>query len=177
MRLSYPVWFRLGRVRGSPERASPRSSRKAITICLNSWPLSRRNRTKQKRMPRIKSPRLDDAEPRRRACIEQCRSGERIGMIADVSGIGALNHPDAGVMANRYNPHRDACEQLAHYVAVPQGINRDFFQASLFSYSRERSGMIGPLPGLAVSLNEQRFRWWTAVDGRAQLRREARRDR
>src|SRR5262249_42964600 len=117
--------------------------RKAITICLNSWPPSRMNRTKQKRMPRVKSPRLDEAEPRRRARLEQRRSGERIGMIADVSGIGALNHPDAGVMANRYNAHRDACEQLAHYVAVPQGINRDFFQASLFSYSGERSGMIG----------------------------------
>src|SRR5262249_48885728 len=80
---------------------------------------------------------LDDAEPRRRARIEQRRSGERIGMIADVSGIGALNHPDAGVMVDRDNAHRDACEQLAHYVAVPQGINRDFFQASLFSYSGE----------------------------------------
>ena len=94
---------------------------------------------------------LDDAEPWRRACIEQRRSGERIGMIADVSGICALNHPDAGVMVDRYNPHRDACKQLAHNVAVPQGINRDFFQASLFSYSGERSGMIGPLPGLAVA--------------------------
>src|SRR5215471_802528 len=77
-------------------------SRKAITICLNSWPLSKMNRTKQKHMPRIRSPRLNDAEPRRRAGIEQCRSDERIGMIADVSGIGALNHPDAGVMVDRY---------------------------------------------------------------------------
>ena len=75
-------------------------------------------------------------------------------MIADVSGIGALNHPDAGVMVDRDNAHRDACEQLANNVAVPQGINRDFFEARLFSYSGERSGMVGLFPGLAVSLNE-----------------------
>src|SRR5215469_9431506 len=112
------------------------------------------NRTKQKHTARIRSPRFDDTEPRRHARIEQRRSGERIGMIADVSGIGALNHPDAGVMVDRYNAHRDACEQLAHYVAVPQGINRDFFPASLFYYPGERSGMIGLFPGLAVLLNE-----------------------
>jgi hypothetical protein len=57
-------------------------------------------------------------------------------------------------MVDRYNAHRDACEHLAHNVAVPQGINRDFFEASLFSYSGERSGMIGLFPGLAVLLDE-----------------------
>ena len=58
-----------------------------------------------------------------------------------------------------------------------KAINRDFFEASLFSYSGERSGMVGLFPGLAISLNEQRFRRWAAVDGRAQLRRETGRDR
>src|SRR5438067_2205410 len=62
----------------------------------------------------------------RRRCIQERGAGQRIGMVADIPAVGALNHDDARVMVDGDDAHRNPCEQLAHDVAMPQRIDGDF---------------------------------------------------
>ena len=42
--------------------------------------------------------------------VKKRHASERVGMVADIAGIGTLNHDDAGVVIYGDNPNRDAGE-------------------------------------------------------------------
>src|SRR5215471_4481120 len=47
-----------------------------------------------------------------------------VGVVSDVSTVGALQRRNAGVVIDGDDPHRHCCQ--AHDVGVPQGVDRDF---------------------------------------------------
>jgi integrase len=70
-------------------------------------------------------------------------------MVADMAGIGTLNHDDARVMIYRHNPNGDSRKQLAHYAGVPQRIDRH-----LIGIPRSRKSSTCPVAAFESWLQE-----------------------
>ena len=64
------------------------------------------------------------AGARRRSDVEQCHACQRVGMVAYMPTIGALDHYDTGVVVHSNNPDRDASEQLSHNAGMAQCVDR-----------------------------------------------------
>ena len=73
-----------------------------------------------------------------------------VGVIADITAIGPLDHRDTGIMADRDQAYRHAGEQLAHDAAMTERIDRDFgrIQPGRRNNAGERPVVFGLAPAL-----------------------------
>src|SRR5215469_14662646 len=95
-------------------------------------------------------------------------------MVADVPGIGALDHRNACVVIDRDDADRHAGEQLARDTRMSEGVDRYLtrIETGRRDGAREWARVVYFVPMITVRLGQQRLGRSLALCGLAQLCRQ-----